>query len=131
MLQCLDGIKHLGASLSKCCDLGRQSTGFEDPEILARETVCMLYESFVNILVLQLERKKKDEPKTIFVWLQVCLSDCVICSLYLHLENCILKKGTNFLYFKICFVVFYVISVEFFKMLGQGFGIYRVEICAS
>lgn len=44
MLQCLEGIKHLGASLSKCCDLDRQSTAFEDPEILARETVCMLLE---------------------------------------------------------------------------------------
>ncbi|XP_009631628.1 calcineurin B-like protein 3 isoform X2 [Nicotiana tabacum] len=55
MLQCLDGIKHLGASLSKCCDLGRQSTGFEDPEILARETVFSvseieaLYELFKKI----------------------------------------------------------------------------------
>nr|XP_009763343.1 PREDICTED: calcineurin B-like protein 3 isoform X2 [Nicotiana sylvestris] len=55
MLQCLDGIKHLGASLSKCCDLDRQSTGFEDPEILARETVFSvseieaLYELFKKI----------------------------------------------------------------------------------
>ncbi|WMV59533.1 hypothetical protein MTR67_052918 [Solanum verrucosum] len=55
MLQCLEGIKHLGASLSKCCDLDRQSTAFEDPEILARETVFSvseieaLYELFKKI----------------------------------------------------------------------------------
>lgn len=37
MLQCL------GSYLSRCCDLDfRQSGGLEDPEILARETVCML-----------------------------------------------------------------------------------------
>lgn len=40
MSYCFEGIKQLGASLSKCCE--RQSTGLEDPEILARETVCML-----------------------------------------------------------------------------------------
>lgn len=44
MLQCIEGIKHLGASLLRCCDLdfNRQSRGLEDPEILAGETVCML-----------------------------------------------------------------------------------------
>ncbi|KAF3639640.1 Calcineurin B-like protein 3 [Capsicum annuum] len=55
MLQCLEGIKHLGASLSKCFDLDKQSTAFEDPEILARETVFSvseieaLYELFKKI----------------------------------------------------------------------------------
>lgn len=44
MLQCLEGIKHLGASLLRCCDLDlyRQTRGLDDPEVLARETVCML-----------------------------------------------------------------------------------------
>lgn len=44
MLQCLEGFKSLLASLLRCCDLDiyNQSRGLEDPEILARETVCML-----------------------------------------------------------------------------------------
>ena len=43
MLQCIGGLKHLCASLLSCCDLDlyKQSRGLEDPEILARETVCM------------------------------------------------------------------------------------------
>lgn len=43
MLQCMDGIKHLFASILQCCDLDlyKQSRGLEDPELLARETVCM------------------------------------------------------------------------------------------
>lgn len=45
MLQCVEGVKHLGASLLRCCnlDFNRQSRGLEDPEILAGETVCMLF----------------------------------------------------------------------------------------
>lgn len=44
MLQCLEGIKHLLAVLLRCCDLDlyKQPKGLEDPEVLARETVCML-----------------------------------------------------------------------------------------
>lgn len=49
MLQCFEGIKHLGASLLQCCDLDRQPRGLDDPEILARETVCMLLERHINI----------------------------------------------------------------------------------
>lgn len=43
MLQCIEGLKHLCASLLRCCDLDlyKQSRGLEDPELLARETVCM------------------------------------------------------------------------------------------
>ena len=43
MLQCLEGCKHLIASLLRCCDIDlyNQSRGLQDPEILARETVCM------------------------------------------------------------------------------------------
>ncbi|KAF8414292.1 hypothetical protein HHK36_002294 [Tetracentron sinense] len=41
MLQCLEGVKHLFASLLGCCDLDlyKQPKGLEDPEVLARETV--------------------------------------------------------------------------------------------
>lgn len=49
MLQCLEGLKHLCAVLVHCCDadLYKQPKGLEDPEALARETVCML-PIFVN-----------------------------------------------------------------------------------
>lgn len=40
MLQCIEGFKHLFASLLQLCDTN-PSRGLEDPEILARETVCM------------------------------------------------------------------------------------------
>jgi hypothetical protein len=41
MLQCLDGVKHLLGVLLKCCDIDlKQPKGLEDPEVLARETVC-------------------------------------------------------------------------------------------
>ncbi|XP_022879187.1 calcineurin B-like protein 3 isoform X3 [Olea europaea var. sylvestris] len=55
MLQCLAGIEHLCASLIHCCEPGNQSSSFEDPEILARETVFSvseieaLYELFKKI----------------------------------------------------------------------------------
>ena len=43
MSQCLEGVKHLCASLLRCCDLElqKQSQGLDDPAILASETVCM------------------------------------------------------------------------------------------
>lgn len=42
MLQCLEGFKSLLASVLRCCDIDiNQPRGLEDPELLARETVCM------------------------------------------------------------------------------------------
>jgi hypothetical protein len=56
MLQCIEGIKHLFAPLLQCCDIDlyKQTTGLEDPEILARETVCMHRPNFMNIMQLLL-----------------------------------------------------------------------------
>lgn len=46
MVQCLEGIKHFCATVANCCDAdsSRQTRGLEDPEALARETVCMFLE---------------------------------------------------------------------------------------
>ena len=43
MLRCLDGVKHLLAVVVNCCDseIYKQPRGLENPEALARETVCM------------------------------------------------------------------------------------------
>ncbi|KAE8713718.1 Calcineurin B-like protein 2 [Hibiscus syriacus] len=57
MLQCIDGLKHLFASVLKCCDIDlyKQSRRLDDPELLARETVFSvseieaLYELFKKI----------------------------------------------------------------------------------
>ena len=53
MVQCVDGLKHLCAAIANCCDadLYKQPRGLEDPEVLARETVCMLH-SFIKISAL-------------------------------------------------------------------------------
>lgn len=46
MVQCLEGIKHFCAAIANCCDAdtSRQPRGLQDPEALARETVCMFLE---------------------------------------------------------------------------------------
>ncbi|KAF5773962.1 putative EF-hand domain-containing protein [Helianthus annuus] len=57
MSQCLEGIKHLCASLLYCCDfeLSKQSQGLDDPAVLASQTVFSvseieaLYELFKKI----------------------------------------------------------------------------------
>ena len=41
MVQCLDGVRQLVAVLFRCFDLElKQPRGLEDPQVLARETVC-------------------------------------------------------------------------------------------
>lgn len=41
MVQCLDGVRQLLMVLLKCCDVElKPSRGLEDPQVLARETVC-------------------------------------------------------------------------------------------
>jgi hypothetical protein len=41
MVQCLDGVRQLLAVLLNCCDVElKQPRGLEDPQVLARETVC-------------------------------------------------------------------------------------------
>lgn len=42
MLKCFDGVKHVFLSFLRCCDIDlySQSRGLDDPEVLARETVC-------------------------------------------------------------------------------------------
>lgn len=49
MVQCLDGLKHFCVVVVNCCDtdLYKQPRGLEDPEALARETVCMLTLIFI------------------------------------------------------------------------------------
>ncbi|XP_039014097.1 calcineurin B-like protein 3 isoform X2 [Hibiscus syriacus] len=57
MLQFIDGLKHLFASVMQCCDIDlyKQSRGLDDPELLAREIVFSvseieaLYELFKKI----------------------------------------------------------------------------------
>jgi len=48
MSQCIDGFKHVCSSFFRCFDIDiyKQSGGLGDPELLARETVCMLSTSF-------------------------------------------------------------------------------------
>lgn len=65
MLQCIEGFKHLFTSLLRCCDLDiyKQSRGLDDPELLARETVCMLstllsdYDSLIVTSLTKLDYK--------------------------------------------------------------------------
>jgi serine/threonine-protein phosphatase 2B regulatory subunit len=41
MVQCLDGVRQLLAVLLNCCDVElKQPRGLQDPQVLARETVC-------------------------------------------------------------------------------------------
>ncbi|KAG8502872.1 hypothetical protein CXB51_000691 [Gossypium anomalum] len=49
MLQCIDGLKHLFASVLQCCDIDlyKQSRGLVDPELLARETFLSPTENFL------------------------------------------------------------------------------------
>lgn len=54
MSQCIDGFKHVCSSFFRCFDIDiyKQSGGLGDPELLARETVCMLSASFPSFFAL-------------------------------------------------------------------------------
>lgn len=54
MLPCLDGVKHLFASVANCCDtdLAKQPRGLQNPEALARETVCMSCKFVASLLIM-------------------------------------------------------------------------------
>lgn len=49
MVQCLDGLKELCVTVINCCDAhsSKHPKGLEDPEILARETVCIVPSFFI------------------------------------------------------------------------------------
>ena len=57
MVQCLDGVKRLCAAFITCCetDIYKQPKGLEDPEALARETVCML-PSLINFPIIDVRK---------------------------------------------------------------------------
>jgi len=64
MLQCLEGLKHAFAAVANCCDseLYKSPRGLENPEALARETVCtfafwILFHSMLDELVLNVAVK--------------------------------------------------------------------------
>ena len=50
MVQLLEELKHLCVAVVNCCDSDthKQPRGLEDPEALARETVCIV-PSFLNL----------------------------------------------------------------------------------
>lgn len=56
MVQCLDGLKDLVGVLVNCCgsDLYKQP-GLENPQALARETVCMSQIVLLNFLLLNVQ----------------------------------------------------------------------------
>jgi hypothetical protein len=74
MVQCLDGLKHLCATVVNCCDpeLYNQPKGLQDPEALARETVCML-PSLLNFPVLDVRKP---------VWEHYVMGESLACCLF-------------------------------------------------
>jgi hypothetical protein len=78
MLQCLDGVKHLCGVLLKCCDIDlKQPKGLEDPEVLARETVCtsnLLLSLLPSLALVFREQRNQSHFQLCFY-----LSYCVVC----------------------------------------------------
>lgn len=70
MVQCLDGVKHLLSAVVNCCDseIYKQPRGLENPEALARETVCM---SSYQLNLLSFFTKCKSSVAAVFVHIYV------------------------------------------------------------
>lgn len=74
MVQCLEGVKHLCAVFVSCCeaDFNKQIGGLDDPESIARETVCM------NLLTFLLFKLHAHTCTHIFIFLMSVIISCFL-----------------------------------------------------
>jgi hypothetical protein len=115
MLQCLEGVKSLLASVLRCCDIDiyNQSRGLEDPEVLARDTVCMWFNItlFYWFITSQLYFYKK---KSDFLFL--CFTD------YITFHTTVFEINMRYLYWRWLFILnMYAVSVSEIEALYELF----------